>query len=163
MRLKHPFAAKSTWRNSASEKTSNAITGNHKGRVLLSHWANRRNTVIISTHTDLRERVYEMSLHCPAFWYLSAAWGGVRDFCKSFILWVEMFLVVTPKGSSLKRNHDSRCGDLEYTTPIRKGTNMSSIQLMPSPGWWFGGEHLELLTMKQTNTYSYICMDQIYL
>lgn len=31
MRSKHRFAAESTWRRSASEKTSNAITGNHKG------------------------------------------------------------------------------------------------------------------------------------
>lgn len=70
-----------------------------------------------------------MSLCSPAFWHPSAR-GGV-----SFILWVVMLLVVTPKSPSWLC---LLCHDLEYTAPIRKVSNLSFIELILSTGQWFG-------------------------
>lgn len=150
MRSKHRFAAKSTWRRSASEKTSNAITGNHKGSAAESLGKQEKHSHHQHTHRFEGACVFDMSLRRPAFWHPSAR-GGI-----SFILGVVMLLVVTPKSPSLKRNHDCvYCHDLEYTAPIRKVTNMSSIELILSTGQWFGVEHLELWTIKQTNTFAW--------
>lgn len=148
MRSKRRFATKSTWRRSASEKTSNAITGNHKGSAAESLGKQEKHSHHQHTHRFEGACIWHVFMQ-SCFWHPSA-WGGV-----SFILWVVMLLVVTPKSPSLKRNHDCvYCHDLEHTAPIRKVTNLSFIELILS-SQWFGVEHLELWTIKQTNSFAW--------
>lgn len=142
---------------SASEKPSNAITGNHKGSSAESLGKQEKHSHPVGTHTDLRERVRKRTCLCSSLFHLdpdihqheaalapsanvlSHGWWCSRSSHPQLLRFVQSRLYLLPW---------FRCGDLlQYTTPFRKG-----------PEWV---KYLHLWTLKQTNAYSYTSMGWI--